>query len=399
MDGSKLERFFIKLVMSLSVAIPAIILVVYFSVFEGWKGAETISDNPGDWASFGGVLAGAFTLLGSMSTALALYFVNQQHKVARDVARRQVESMTLEQYIGHRKIFGERLDTLAKEFKEEISFSSHDDLYMRIFRRNSPVYVEMLVPISKAESGELYNLLGLYKKLHKNAMEIQQNGRVEVAYDFVVILLKLQIKLGFTVQGVNGYGAVRCAARKDLDLQLNIFSLMDSLRRAEVVLNSYLFFTGNKEVNEFSFKKIYGSEELPLWVMLGLCDERYRKGLSVELDGEKKILRLLDVYRFCVGGGETVSVEDSFLRISPMYEEAVSFFRDLMSDPAKLRSKLKGDVGYTYLVEKLERLVSAGADREFNKSEGDAENDRRKELGDLLQALRKKMPPPKGLFD
>ncbi|EKQ6325506.1 hypothetical protein P6Q65_004940 [Pseudomonas aeruginosa] len=398
MDGSKLERFFIKLVMFLSVAIPAIILVVYFSVFEGWKGAETISDNPGDWASFGSVLAGAFTLLGSMSTALALYFVSQQHKVARDVARRQVESMTLEQYIGHRKIFGERLDTLTKKLKEEISFSSHDDLYMRFFRRNSPVHVEMLVPISKTESGELYNLFRLYKDLHEKAMEIQKYRRVEVARDFVVTLLNLQIKLGFTVQGVNGYGAVRCAARKDLDLQLNIFSLMNSLRRAEVVLNSYLFFTGNKEVNEFNFKKIYGIEELPLWVMLGLCDERHRKGLSVELDGEKKILRLLDVYRFCVVGGSRASLEDSSLKVSYIYEEAVSFLRDLMFGPAKVGSNLKDD-GYTCLVEKLEILVSAGADREFNTREEGAENDRRKELDDLLKALRKKMPRPKGLFD
>ncbi|EPW8916967.1 hypothetical protein ACWQV1_002272 [Pseudomonas aeruginosa] len=389
MGGNKLWVVTFSIV---GLVVPLGILGAYFWAFKG----QSISYNSDDWSAFGAILAGAFTLLGSIATALALIFVGQQVELTRIVANRQMESMTLDQYIGHRKVFGERLETLQKYYKGSILFASHDEVYGQIFSRNTPVHVELVVPSEDGGNGRLAYLLKHYKELHDFAMDIAA-GRTDLAHRFIIKLLRFQKLLGYKVLNVEGYGTVRY---EGADCQVNLFSLMDSINRAEGVLNSYLFFSGNKQIRSFKINSLI-MEDLAFWVIQGYRKGEFSQGWYVRMDAEKKLERLLDLYRFCIEAGRRLSSEGNRLVVPYYYDEALKHLRGLLSKPLKVKSKLDNPLRYSDLIEELEEHARVGFARERDSrgAEGaEMANKRKEELKVLFKNLRDESYREKGLF-
>ena len=72
-----------------------------------------ISNEHTAWASFGSLLAGFFTLTGTVATVATLLFLAHQNKAMHKVTQAQLDSMTFERYINHRNFF---LNSCTKRF-------------------------------------------------------------------------------------------------------------------------------------------------------------------------------------------------------------------------------------------------------------------------------------------
>ncbi|HBO5323610.1 TPA: hypothetical protein ACU9ZY_002423 [Pseudomonas aeruginosa] len=384
------NKFLAGFVFVMGLLVPLVILGAYFWAFKG----KSISYNSDDWSAFGAILAGAFTLLGSIATALALFFVSQQLELARSVASRQMESMTLDQYIGHRKVFGERLETLQKHFEGSIRFISHDELYGQIFSRNTPVHVELVVPSDDGGKGRIAHLVKLYEELHDSALEIV-SGKVELAHRFVIKLLRFQKLLGYKVLNVEGYGTVRYSGS---DRQVNLFSLMASINRAESVLNSYLFFSGNKQKSLFRIDSFI-MRDLAFLVIQAYRNGKVSQDWSVCMDAEKKLERLLDLYGFCIEVGCRVSSEENKLVVLDYYDEVLNYLRGLLSKPLTVKTKLDDSLSYSKLIEELEERAWVGFARERDRGDQEMANKRKEKLKGLFKNLRDERYGRISLFD
>lgn len=120
-----------------------------------------ISSSAADWGNFGSVLSGAFTLLGSVTTFGTLVFLliqqrrNEENQRAQETQRqeaqdkhdkvisRQLEAQTFEQYLKHREVFFDRLESLEATFNHTVRFTNKDALYQSIFLVTAPLIAAM----------------------------------------------------------------------------------------------------------------------------------------------------------------------------------------------------------------------------------------------------------------
>jgi hypothetical protein len=73
------------------------------------------------WSSFGSMLAGVFTLFGTTATIATLLFLNAQFKEQQKVTAKQIEALTFEQYVNHRKLFFERLNEIEENLEKKMA--------------------------------------------------------------------------------------------------------------------------------------------------------------------------------------------------------------------------------------------------------------------------------------
>lgn len=370
-------------------AVPVVIIATYFWVFS--TGGSGLSSRPEDWSAFGAVLAGAFTLLSAISTTLALVFVSVQTGLARKTAARQIESLTLEQYISHRKVFSERLEAVERHFEGRISFLALDELYGRVFPKNNPVHFEARVDASNDNSSRLAHLIKVYEALYDTAVDIR-DGKTGQVHKFVHRFLSFQDALGIIVKEVEHIGVVR---HRKFDKALNIFSLMESLKRAEYVLNSYLFYSANKTVGRFRTLNV---GELVFWVMYELIHEGGKR-ITVELgyEGVTDILRgdksrvdrfgkFLIMYKICIEGGKKVSRVSGGVSVSYMYGEALDCLRRILSNLSLLKEGVLNSWG-PWRVD-FEKYVKLGLDRDVAHNGEDEAESRRVKFEKILGSLK-----------
>ncbi|HHM8126778.1 TPA: hypothetical protein ACRMWJ_005533 [Pseudomonas aeruginosa] len=363
----------------LGIAVPITITAAYFWAFSN-SGAG-LSSRPEDWSAFGAVLAGAFTFLSAISTTLALVFVSAQTGLARATAARQIESLTLGQYISHRSVFSERLETLERHFKGGISFLALDELYGRVFSKNSPVHFEARVNISNTESGQLAHLVNLYEALHDSVMGIQR-GEIGLVYKFVQRFLRFQDSLGIIVKDAEGIGQVQ---HRKYDKALNVFSLMDSLKRAEYVLNSYLFYSANKTVGRFRKLNV---DELPFWVMYGLAHAR-GVVITVHLGSNESSTRFkqfLSLYKMCIEGGRETSVGTVGVREVYTYREALAYLKYMLSNRSRVNSEVLDD--WDGFRRNLKEKLKPGLERDMERNGEYGALYRRAEFEKILGKLK-----------
>ena len=123
---SKISRLSIGLLIAFSVLgvlVPLGILVIYFIEMGD------ISGNPQDWSAFGSVMSGSFSLLAAVSTTATLLLLVWQKKDSDKVVGQQVTAMRFEQYVKHRSLFMETLDSIELKFGNAFVFSERDELY------------------------------------------------------------------------------------------------------------------------------------------------------------------------------------------------------------------------------------------------------------------------------
>lgn len=211
-----------------------------------------ISNDHTAWASFGSLLAGFFTLTGTVATVATLLFLAHQNKVMQKVTQAQLDSMTFERYINHRKLFLEQLKDLEIAHNNAFRFRDPNHLYNTLFPENSPHHCVFSVVPDYDRSEPSNHVAKIYNWLDK----IQININKKILNDsesnhFLLDLIVLSadfLMIEFVRSPVDG----------DLEYKgeffgVNIYSLDDFFKPAISIANLLLRFTNNPVVGGGDF--------------------------------------------------------------------------------------------------------------------------------------------------
>ncbi|WP_419736512.1 hypothetical protein [Pseudomonas sp. COR18] len=260
MKDYKWITYFMVGSLAVGVAVTVGVLVAY------GMNLGAISSSAADWGNFGSVLSGAFTLLGSVTTFGTLVFLliqqrrNEESQRAQETQRqeaqdkhdkvisRQLEAQTFEQYLKHREVFFDRLESLEATFNHTVRFTNKDALYQWIFPRNCPTHCSYDVDLS-SEQGQAAGL----GQLHDNLLELRDLLRARPLQDgqgFSIIdmmwRIRQQLHVAYLPDAVDGDISLR-----GVNLGINLYALRESLEVILLTVNSILFYSGNKEVEPF----------------------------------------------------------------------------------------------------------------------------------------------------
>jgi hypothetical protein len=228
-----------------------------------------ISNQAGDWGSFGAVLGGAFTLLSAFATIGTFLFLyiqqikNEERQQALDednktkqikhdeVVERQLSALTFEQYINHRKLFFERLNEQSSLFNGAIEFRNPEEVYNAIFTKNRPGNCEYFIEIKKPEEAKPYDLtdcIAIYKSI-EDLLDNYQNK--ENRLELICVIDTLNDRLGIKYSGPQQEGDIYFLGYY---LGINIYKINKCLAVLESVLNSIIFYSGNEKVDSIQHK-------------------------------------------------------------------------------------------------------------------------------------------------
>ncbi|KPU61015.1 dDENN domain protein [Pseudomonas fluorescens] len=216
--------------------------LVLFGIYRSYF--PNISGVRDDWNVFGALLGGFGSCIGAVATLATLLFLAHQNRKQQDFIEWQVKTQTFEQFLNHRKVFGERLGEIQSRYDHKIRFPEADTLYLGLFPNNGPANVDLVV---KPESSEDYeNLLGRLKTQFERLDSLLEKAEWSEAeaYGLATHLFELVSDLGFEWIGEPSDGDI---IKGTFHTGINIYSLHEALRRMKQVYNVYLRFTGNPE--------------------------------------------------------------------------------------------------------------------------------------------------------
>lgn len=198
-----------KITESMVIIIAFVITVVSFVVAIGvlvlyGLSLGSISNKAEDWAAFGSVLAGAFTLLGALATASSLVVVSMQFRMHSriqvkhdEITKKQIDVLTFEHYIRHRKQFNDLLVEQEEINANEIKFHNPDALYRRIYPYNNPNYCKISVEVIEDDEGsiELEKCLRLFEEIA--SLIYRERDKIETL-DLILKIEQFQFILGMS---------------------------------------------------------------------------------------------------------------------------------------------------------------------------------------------------------
>lgn len=127
-----------------------------------------VSNEHAAWSSFGSLMAGFFTLTGTVATIATLLFLARQNREMQKVTKAQMDTLTFERYINHRKLFSDHLSELVATHKNTFVFRDPSRLYNSIFPDNSPHHCDFSAAPTYDENDDGTNHIGLlYRKFEK----------------------------------------------------------------------------------------------------------------------------------------------------------------------------------------------------------------------------------------
>lgn len=239
--------------------------VVVAGVFATyWYNLGSISHEHGPWSSFGALLSGVFTLAGAGATIATLLFLNAQNQeqkklsLIRDAEQRererlqalehqkitqaQLDTLTFERYMNHRKIFFERLTELQVSFDNKFVIVNVDTLYNKVFPENGPTHLKLKVNPLCGAGGE--NLIGVVSKLLNELEQMLDTSLVENinALNLTTLILRINGKLNIKWLAPACDGDIFFDGR---NTGVNIYSINEFTHRIKSILNSFLFYTCN----------------------------------------------------------------------------------------------------------------------------------------------------------
>lgn len=221
-----------------------------------------ISGRPEDWGAFGSILSGAFTLLGAAATLGTLVFLlvqqrnNQAYQREQELERQRVQAkhdeviaqqlkaQTFEQYLKHREVFFDRLESLEATLGHTIRFTNKDALYQWVFPQNCPTWCSYVVDLEQGD-GVVSGLV----KLRQDYVELVHYLRLRPLVDLhgYLVITKMQrllqdLKIAYLPSLVDG--DLQSNGR---NLGVNVYSPQECLEIISLTVNSLLFYSGNKE--------------------------------------------------------------------------------------------------------------------------------------------------------
>jgi hypothetical protein len=204
------------------------------------------------WSSFGSMLAGVFTLFGTTATIATLLFLNAQFKEQQKVTAKQIEALTFEQYVNHRKLFFERLNEIEESLDNKIKFKDQNKLYHNIFPHNSPSECSFRVQIVSGQLAKVGDLSDMFSSYEMLKYMLEKNEWFHVETEFLVKHL---------IMMPNALSFLNVDAEYDGDMEfegfnfgINIYSMNEYVNRVTTILNAFLAFTGNATVPSIDHK-------------------------------------------------------------------------------------------------------------------------------------------------
>lgn len=217
-----------------------------------------ISHKPEAWSSFGSLLSGVFTLFGAAATIATLIFLGRQFKEQQEITRKQIESLTFEQYLSHRGLFFTRLAEIEKLFFGYIRFANPDKLYGIFFPRNNPTFCELKVGVD-CSSVEFKSISKSFERLPELfAGSLKKYEVLDIVGRVGGISHSLQIEYFYEPDD----GDVMFSGEHT---GLNIYSLDVGVLRLYEVYNNLLFFSGCSAVQPIEWLNC--DEEIRFWFL------------------------------------------------------------------------------------------------------------------------------------
>lgn len=212
-----------------------------------------VSNEHAAWSSFGSLMAGFFTLTGTVATIATLLFLARQNKEMQKVTQTQMDTLTFERYINHRKLFTEHLRELEVVHKNTFTFRDPSSLYNAIFPDNSPHHCTFAEAPEFDSSGDGVNHIGkLLWFMNRLKTYLDQAEFKEGEADDLAVLL---ITLSDYICMIEPVGELRDGdvTFKDRFYGFNIYTLDDFIKPCLTICNAILRFTNNPliDVREF----------------------------------------------------------------------------------------------------------------------------------------------------
>ena len=213
-----------------------------------------ISGEHAAWASFGSLLAGFFTIAATGATIATLLFLAKQNKDMQKVTQAQLDTLTFERYINHRKLFIEQLKDLEITHNNSFRFLNPNKLYSNLFPENGPLKCEFSNAPKFDEQGSGLNFTG---KIISGYDGLEDECNLP-HFDRNVTDLFVKHLVGFH-NDVLMIERIRDEQEGDLKFSstpylINIFSLDEFFTVAVDVSNMILQFSGNTVLSSFKFK-------------------------------------------------------------------------------------------------------------------------------------------------
>ncbi|HDL6963279.1 TPA: hypothetical protein PXM28_002587 [Yersinia enterocolitica] len=173
-----LPKCLIGFILFLMIGLPLIVLVFYGGYITG--GEFSISKKTDDWADFGTLLSGLFTLSGALATLSTLIFlitqsrqdnINRCKQVIREkkVANLNKEKINFEKYKLHGEMFDDLINKVESRFNNEFSIINRTNLYRKIFTENTFNHCVTKIDLSGEEKpGNLIDITNWARRISDN---------------------------------------------------------------------------------------------------------------------------------------------------------------------------------------------------------------------------------------
>lgn len=177
----------------------------------------------------------------------------KENKKHDEVTERKLAALTFEHYLNHRKLFIERMKSIESDFGNIFEFYNIEGVYSEIFHYNSPVRCDLKVDISlqfSSKSSALHELIYIYNRFGE-LFSSDPGCDKEFCGDFLLNVSNFEqtINLRFIDDRKNGDIIFR-----DRNLGVNIYGIRNYLIMVKRIVNSLLFFSDNRLVEDVSYK-------------------------------------------------------------------------------------------------------------------------------------------------
>lgn len=244
---------FILIVM---IALPLIVMLFYGYYITG--GEYLISKRSSDWADFGTLLSGVFTLSGALATLSTLIFLileskhnnaerTEQVEREKEIASINKDKIIFEKYKLHREMFDDILNKIESKFNNKLSITSRTSLYRNIFADNTFNHCVTKVDLNKdAKANDLIDMCALAKRI---ASGFKNDGYYNNPRQFVYDVMNISnmIELRYNRNATHGDIVF------DNAIVLNVYEPVSIITTFTHILNELIFFSQNDKVIDIAY--------------------------------------------------------------------------------------------------------------------------------------------------
>ncbi|EMZ5188726.1 hypothetical protein ACT0OT_004146 [Yersinia enterocolitica] len=195
----------IGFILFVMIVLPLIVILFYGYYITG--GEYLISKSSSDWADFGTLLSGVFTLSGALATLSTLIFLifeskrnnaerSEQVEREKEIASINNDKIIFEKYKLHREMFDDILNKIESDFDNEFIITNRSTLYGKIFPANTFSHCETKIELNeKARVNDLVDMLSWCDRVSENFRSDEYSATpTKFVYDITNICTSIGLK-------------------------------------------------------------------------------------------------------------------------------------------------------------------------------------------------------------